>query len=61
VIPALLGGGKQEFVGNAIGDQFRGAQNWPFGAAMALGLMATLAIFVAVYLIFATREEQFGT
>jgi spermidine/putrescine transport system permease protein len=61
VIPALLGGGRQEFVGNAIGDQFLGAEDWPFGAAMALGLMATLTIFVAVYLVFATREEQFGT
>ena len=60
VIPSLLGGGKREFVGNAVGDQFLVAQNWPFGAAMAIGLMITLSIFLIVYLTFATREEQFG-
>ena len=32
VIPSLLGGGKREFVGNAVGDQFLVAPNWPFGA-----------------------------
>ena len=60
VIPSLLGGGKRELVGNAVGDQFLVAQNWPFGAAMAIGLMITLSIFLIVYLAFATREEQFG-
>jgi spermidine/putrescine transport system permease protein len=60
VIPSLLGGGKREFVGNAVGDQFLVAQNWPFGAAMAIALMLVLSIFLIVYLAFATREEQFG-
>jgi spermidine/putrescine transport system permease protein len=60
VIPSLLGGGKREFVGNAVGDQFLVAQNWPFGAAMAIALMIVLSIFLIVYLAFATREEQFG-
>jgi spermidine/putrescine transport system permease protein len=60
VIPSLLGGGKREFVGNAVGDQFLVAQNWPFGAAMAIALMLLLGVFLIVYLAFATREEQFG-
>jgi spermidine/putrescine transport system permease protein len=60
VIPSLLGGGKREFVGNAVGDQFLAAQNWPFGAAMAIALMLVLSVFLIVYLTFATREEQFG-
>jgi spermidine/putrescine transport system permease protein len=60
VIPSLLGGGKREFVGNAVGDQFLVAQNWPFGAAMAIALMLVLSVFLIVYLTFATREEQFG-
>jgi spermidine/putrescine transport system permease protein len=60
VIPSLLGGGKREFVGNAVGDQFLVAQNWPFGSAMAIALIAVLAVFLIVYLAFATREEQFG-
>jgi spermidine/putrescine transport system permease protein len=60
VIPSLLGGGKREFVGNAVGDQFLVAQDWPFGAAMAIALMLVLSVFLIVYLTFATREEQFG-
>jgi ABC-type spermidine/putrescine transport system permease subunit I len=60
VIPSLLGGGKREFVGNAVGDQFLVAQNWPFGAAMAIGLLLVLSIFLIVYLTFATKEQQFG-
>lgn len=60
VIPNLLGGGKYPFVGAIVGDQFLGAQNYPFGAAMAIALMVVLALFVAAYLFFATREEQFG-
>ena len=60
VIPSLLGGGKREFVGNAVGDQFLVAQNWPFGAAMAIGLLLVLSVFLIVYLTFATKEQQFG-
>ncbi|MDX6538997.1 MAG: spermidine/putrescine transport system permease protein [Gaiellales bacterium] len=60
VIPSLLGGGKREFVGNAVGDQFLVAQDWPLGAAMAIALMIVLSVFLIVYLAFATREEQFG-
>jgi spermidine/putrescine transport system permease protein len=60
IIPNILGGGKYEFVGNVIGDQFSEAQNQPFGSAMAIGLMAALSVFVMVYILFATREERFG-
>jgi spermidine/putrescine transport system permease protein len=60
IIPNILGGGNFEFVGNAIGDTFQGAQNWPFGSALSIALMAALSVFVVVYILFATREEQFG-
>ena len=60
IIPNILGGGNFEFVGNAIGDTFSSAQNWPFGSALSISLMAALSIFVVVYIMFATREEQFG-
>ena len=60
VIPTLLGGGKFEFVGNSIADQFIGAANWPSGAALSIALMAVLIPFVVIYILFATREEQFG-
>ncbi len=60
IIPNILGGGKYEFVGNVIGDQFSAAQNQPFGSALSIGLMAALSVFVVVYILFATKEEQFG-
>jgi len=60
IIPNILGGGKFEFVGNVIGDQFSEAQNQPFGSALSIGLMVALSLFVIVYIVFARREEQFG-
>ena len=60
IIPNILGGGKYEFVGNLIGDQFNEAQNRPFGSALAISLMIALSVFVLVYIMFATKEERFG-
>jgi len=60
IIPNILGGGRYEFVGNLIGDQFGEAQNQPFGSALAIGLMIALSAFVLVYIMFATKEERFG-
>ncbi len=60
IIPDILGGGKYEFVGNVIGDQFTSAQNQPFGSALSIGLMVALSAFVAVYILLATKEERFG-
>jgi spermidine/putrescine transport system permease protein len=60
IIPNILSGGNYEFVGNIIGDQFNQAQNQPFGSALSITLMAALSVFVVVYILFATKEEQFG-
>lgn len=60
IIPNILGGGTYEFVGNVIGDQFNSAQNQPFGSALSISLMAALSVFVIIYILFATKEEQFG-
>jgi spermidine/putrescine transport system permease protein len=60
IIPIILSGGNYEFVGNVIGEQFIEAQNQPFGSALAIALMAALSVFVVVYILFATKEEQFG-
>jgi spermidine/putrescine transport system permease protein len=46
----LLGGPDTYMVGNLIQQQFFGADNWPFGAALTIALMAFLAIFMFVYL-----------
>jgi spermidine/putrescine transport system permease protein len=60
IVPDILGGGRFLFVGNAIGDTFGQAQNWPFGSALSISLMAALSIFMIVYILFATKEERFG-
>jgi spermidine/putrescine transport system permease protein len=60
IIPNILSGGNYEFVGNVIGDQFNQAQNQPFGSALSIALMIALSVFVIVYILFATKEEQFG-
>src|SRR5256885_15561279 len=58
IIPNILGGGKYEFVGNLIGDQFNVAQNQPFGSALSIRLMVALSVFGIAFLPDATQEEQ---
>ena len=38
VVPDLLGGAKYMLVGNLIQQQFGASRDWPFGAAISLGL-----------------------
>ncbi len=44
VIPDLLGGAKTMLAGNLITEQFLKARDWPFGAALSLGLMTVLLV-----------------
>jgi spermidine/putrescine transport system permease protein len=50
LIPALLGGGKVYFVGNALVDLFLQSRNWPYGAAVALTLVGVMLVVVTLYL-----------
>jgi len=50
LVPQLLGGGKLYFVGNALYDAFLQSRNWPFGSAMAIGLIVVVLAAVSVYL-----------
>ena len=50
LIPALLGGGKVFFIGNALVDLFLQSRNWPFGAAVAVGLVLIMVVTVTLYL-----------
>ncbi|HET7715914.1 MAG TPA: ABC transporter permease [Bauldia sp.] len=52
IIPALLGGGKVFFIGNALVDLFLQSRNWPFGAAVSIALVAVMLVTVVVYLRF---------
>ncbi|WP_326820553.1 ABC transporter permease [Streptosporangium sp. NBC_01756] len=46
VIPELLGGGRSIMVGNLIRDQFLTARDWPFGATLAMALIAVLIVLL---------------
>lgn len=50
LIPALLGGGKVFFIGNALVDLFLQSRNWPFGAAVAMALVALMLATVTLYM-----------
>lgn len=44
VIPDLLGGAREAFLGNVMVSQFFVAQDWPFGSAIAGGLASVLLL-----------------
>lgn len=50
LIPAILGGGKVFFVGNALVDLFLQSRNWPFGSALAMTLVLMMMAIIGVYL-----------
>ena len=50
LIPAMLGGGKVFFVGNALVDLFLQSRNWPFGSAVAVALVVVMLITVTIYM-----------
>jgi spermidine/putrescine transport system permease protein len=55
LIPALLGGGKVFFVGNALVDLFLQSRNWAYGSAVAVTLVVVMLITVTVYMRFINR------
>ena len=54
----LLGGPDTYMVGNLIQQQYFGADNWPFGSALTIVLMAFLAVFMFFYLRGARAAER---
>jgi spermidine/putrescine transport system permease protein len=53
--PDLLGGGRSVLVGNLVQNQFTTARDWPFGAAVSVGLMAVVMVILWVFL---RRESE---
>ncbi len=45
----LMGGGKQQMIGNLIERQFKEAYNWPFGAALSIVLIVLTIVMVRIY------------
>jgi spermidine/putrescine transport system permease protein len=56
IVPALLGGAKVMLVGNTIEQQFLAARNWPFGAALAMLVLATI-LLAMLGLVLRSRRE----
>jgi spermidine/putrescine transport system permease protein len=50
LIPQMLGGGKVFFIGNALVDLFLQSLNWPYGSAVAMGLVVIMLVTVTFYL-----------
>ena len=50
LIPALLGGGKVFFIGNALVDLFLQSRNWAYGSAVAATLVILMLVTVSVYM-----------
>ncbi len=50
LIPAMLGGGKVFFVGNALVDLFLQSRNWAYGSAVAVALVLVMLITVTAYM-----------
>jgi len=46
VTPALLGGGQFQMIGNVVYAQFLTANDWPFGAALSMVLIAVMMVLL---------------
>ncbi len=58
VIPEVLGGAKVLMIGNLIEQQFVYARNWPFGAALAMLVMATVLVLLFAYVTLVLRRSE---
>jgi spermidine/putrescine transport system permease protein len=58
VSASLLGGPEEVMIGNLIQQQFQASDNWPFGAALTVVMMAFLMIWMLLYLRAAAREAK---
>jgi spermidine/putrescine transport system permease protein len=61
VSASLLGGPEEVMIGNLIQQQFQASDNWPFGAALTVAMMAFLLIFMLFYLRSTAREAREAT
>ncbi len=58
LIPALLGGGKVFFIGNALVDLFLQSRNWAYGSAVAATLVVIMLITVSIYMKLILRHAK---
>jgi spermidine/putrescine transport system permease protein len=58
IVPDLLGGGLKSMVGNLIQQQFFAARDWPFGAALAMWVIAITMILLVFQALLLRREGR---
>ncbi|MFN2489279.1 MAG: ABC transporter permease [Actinomycetota bacterium] len=59
VVPEILGGAKSFLVGSLVANQILTAVDWPFGAAISMGLIVVLLLVIAGYLrVLGRRAEE---
>jgi len=49
LIPAILGGNKTSYTGSLIAQQFSEAHDWPFGSAIAIVVIVSMTLVLAVF------------
>jgi len=49
IVPSLLGGARVVMIGSLVEQQFLAARNWPFGAALAMLIMAAVLLCLLLY------------
>jgi spermidine/putrescine transport system permease protein len=62
VVPTILGGAKSFLVGSLVANEILTAIDWPFGAAVSMGLIFVMLVLISLYLGFMGRkaEENLG-
>ncbi len=59
VTPQMVGGVEGTMLGSIIIQQFGTANNWPFGAAIAVSIMLTSLVFLSLVSYFSRTEARF--
>jgi len=59
--PAVLGGAGQDLMSNVIVKRFLLDFNWPFGSALAIVLLVTMILFLAIVSKYVALEDIYGT
>lgn len=57
IVPSLLGGARVLMIGSLVEQQFLAARNWPFGAALAMLLMAAVLVCLVLYVLAQGRNS----
>ena len=59
VVPTILGGAKSFLVGSLVSNEVLTAIDWPFGAAVSMGLILVMLVMIFVYLrVLGNRAEE---